>query len=94
MIIVKELIKNSSNLIQEGNYLVHSLALEKYEEEIDAYKKKKNLKNLTSPVAFFFLMNLGVSDDVFDNAYSFLTKILVSELIATKGDALLYIYLF
>ena len=92
MIIVKELIKNSSNLIQEGNYLVHSLALEKYEEEIDAYKKKKNLKNLTSPVAFCFLVKLGISDDVFDNAYSFITKFLDSDLIAIKGDALLDIY--
>ena len=74
MITVKELIKNSSNLIQDGNYLVHSLALEKYEEEIDAYKKKKDLKNLTSPVAFCFPVKLGISDDVFDNAYSFITK--------------------
>ena len=92
MIIVKELIKNSSNLIHEGNYLAHSLALEQYEKEINAYKKKKNLKNLTSPVAFCFLVNLGISDDVFDNAYSFLTKFFDSDLIATKGDALLDIY--
>ena len=52
MSIVRELIKNSSNLIEEGNFLAHSVTLDKYEDEINAYKKKKNIKNLTSPIAF------------------------------------------
>ena len=86
MSIVKELIINSANLIQEGNYQAHSITLEKYEDEINAYKKKKNLQNLTSPVAFCFLVNLGISDDVFDKAYSFLTKFFDRDLFAKKGN--------
>ena len=92
MNIVKELIKNSSYLIQEGNYQAHSITLDQYEEEINAYKKKNNLKNLTSPIAFCFLMNLGISDDVFNNAYSFITRFFDSDLIGTEGAALLDIY--
>ena len=86
MSIVKELIINSAHLIQEGNYQTHSIILEKYEDEINAYKKKKNLQNLTSPVAFCFLVNLGISDDVFDKAYSFLTEFFDRDLIAKKGN--------
>lgn len=92
MSIVLELVKKSSNLIQEGNYLAHSPTLDKYEDEINAYRKKKNLKNLTSPIAFCFLVNLGISDTVFDKAYSFLTEFFNIDLINTKGDNLLDIY--
>ena len=92
MSIVKKLIKNSFNLIQEGNYLAHSQTLDKYEDEINAYKKKKNLKNLTSPIAFCFLVNLGISDDLFDNAYSFVTKFFNSDLFSTNGKTLLDLY--
>ena len=86
MSIVKELIINSANLSQERNYQAHFITLEKYEDEINAYKKKKNLQNLTSPVAFCFLVNIGISDDVFDKAYSFLTKFFDRDLIAKKGN--------
>lgn len=92
MSIVGELIKNSSNLIQEGNFLAHSITLDKYKDEINAYKKKKNLKNLTSPVTFCFLLNLGIPDDLFDNAYSFLLKFFDSDLITTNDNDLLDLY--
>ena len=92
MSIVRELVKKSSNLIQEGNYLAYSPTLDKYVDEINAYRKKKNLKNLTSPIAFCFLVNLGISDDIFDKAYSFLTEFFNIGLIKTKGDKLLDIY--
>ena len=92
MSIVRELVKKSSNLIQEGNYLAYSPTLDKYVDEINAYRKKKNLKILTSPIAFCFLVNLGISDDIFDKAYSFLTEFFNIGLINTKGDNLLDIY--
>ena len=89
---VRELVKKSSNLIQEGNYLAYSPTLDKYIDEINAYRKRKNLKNLTSPIAFCFLVNLGISDDIFDKAYSFLTEFFNIGLNKTKGDKLLDIY--
>ena len=92
MSIVRKLVENSANLIQEGNYLEHSQTLDKYVDEINAYKKKKNLNNLTSPVAFCFLLNLGIADDLFDNAYSFLTKFFNIDLISTNGKTLLDLY--
>ena len=54
MSIVKNKIKNSFNLIQEGNHQAHSQTLDKYQDEIGAYKKKKNLKNLILQMAFVF----------------------------------------
>ena len=92
MKIVQELIRNSSNLIQEGNYLAHTPTLEKYEDEINAYKRKKNVKILASPIAFCFLVNLGISEDSFDNAYRFLTKYFDDDLIPVGENALLDLY--
>ena len=40
MIIIQELIKNASYLINEGNYMAHSPTLDRYEDEINAYKEK------------------------------------------------------
>ena len=92
MRIVQELIMNSSTIIQKGNYLAHTPTLDKYEDEIKAYKRKKKLKVLASPVTFCFLMNLGISEDLFDNAFLFLTKFFDDDLIATDEGPLLDLY--
>ena len=92
MRIVQELIMNSSTIIQERNYLAHTPTLDKYEDEIKAYKRKKKLKVLASPVTFCFLMNLGISEDLFDNAFLFLTKFFDDDLIATDEGPLLDLY--
>lgn len=92
MEIVQKLVENSSNLILKGNYQAHFLTVEKYQKEIEAYKEKKNLKKLTSPITFCFLVSLGLSDELFDNAYSFLNKYFNSDLNTTEGDKLLDLY--
>ena len=74
MELIKNLIKKSSDLILDGNYFAHELEYEQYEEEFQAYKREKKPKKLTSPFAFCFLINLGISDDLFDDSYSFLEK--------------------
>lgn len=93
MDIVLNLIKNSAKLIQEGNYFAHSRTLESYEDEINEYKKEKNLKNLTSPITFCFLVNLGISSDIFDDSYSFLSQNFDNDLTASDIKSLLGLYL-
>ncbi len=92
MEIVQKLVENSSNFILEGNYEGHFLIVDKFQKEIEDYKKKKNLKKLTSPIAFCFLVSLGISDELFDNAYSFLNKFFNKDLNTTEGDKLLDLY--
>ena len=91
--IVLNLIKNSAKLIKEGNYLAHSRTLDSYEDDINDYKKEKNLNNLTSPIAFCFLVNLGISPDIFDDAYSFLSQNFDSDLSTSDVKTLLGSYL-
>ena len=93
MLMVRKLIENSSDLILNGNDLAHSLTLDKYEieNEIQSYKEKKNLKKLNSPVAFCFLLNLGISDNELDEAYSFLINFFNRGL-PTEGSDLLDSY--
>ena len=91
--IVLNLIKNSAKLIKEGNYLAHSRTLDSYEDDINDYKKEKNLNNLTSPIAFCFLVNLGISPDIFDDAYSFLSQNFDSDLSRSDVKTLLGSYL-
>ena len=92
MEIVLELVKNSFNLIKEGNNLAHSLTLDLHKNELNAYKQKNNLKKLTSPIKFCFLISLRISDELFDNAYSFLIEFFNNDLSSIKGDNWLEIY--
>ena len=77
MKVVQDLIKCSSDLINEGNYLAHSITIEEYEKEIDNYKNEKNIEQIKSPVIFCFVYFLGISqkfDESFDNSYLFLRQ--------------------
>jgi hypothetical protein len=83
MSIVLDLIKSADNLIRKGNYFSHSRTLDVYEDEMINYKEKKKIKTLNSPVAFCFLLNLGISQSLFDKAYSFLNQYFDNDLIPT-----------
>ena len=41
MAVIQNLVKSSSDLIKEGNYLAHSITINQYDNEIEYYKKKK-----------------------------------------------------
>ena len=89
---VLNLINKSDDLLEQGNYLAHSRTLDYYENEINEYKKKKNLKNLVSPVAFSFLINLGIPDDSFFRAYSFLSQYFDNDLTPIDPETLFAVY--
>jgi hypothetical protein len=92
MSIVLDLIKSADNLIRKGNYFAHSRTLDVYEDEMINYKEKKKIKTLNSPVAFCFLLNLGISQSLFDKAYSFLNQYFDNDLIPTDQGTLLNSY--
>ena len=92
MSIVLDLIKSADNLIRKGNYFAHSRTLDLYEDEIINYKEKKQVKTLNSPVAFCFLLNLGISQSQFEEAYSFLDQYFDNDLIPTDQGTLLNSY--
>ena len=93
MEIVLELVKNSFNLIKEGNNLAQSLTLvDLHQNELNAYKQKNNLKKLTSPIKLCFLISLRISDELLENAYSFLIEFFNNDLSSIKGDNWLEIY--
>jgi len=90
--LIKNLLEKSSDLIQQRNELVYNVTLEKYDEEIQVYKDKKGHKTLPSPLIFCFLVSMGISNDLFDNAYSFLIKFFDRNLKAVDGKELLDLY--
>jgi hypothetical protein len=92
MDLIQKLIEKSWDLNQQGNFYSHSITLEKYEDEINVYKKKKNLKTLPSPLAFCFLISLGISGDLFDESYSFLTQFFNSNLKVEKEKLFLDLF--
>lgn len=92
MELIINLVKRASDLILDGNYFAHSLTLEKYKEEFEAYKIKKKVKEISSPLALCFVINLGLSDDLFDNAYLFLKKFFNFYLKADDNNDLLELY--
>jgi hypothetical protein len=92
MNLVKILIEKSTSLILGGNDLAHHVEIEDYQEEIKAYKEEKNIKKLTSPLAFCLLISLGIPDDLFDNAYSFMEEYFDSELEMEYEENLLDLY--
>ena len=92
MEVIKNLVKSSSDLICEGNYLAHSITISEYENEIDYYKKEKKLEQIQSPVIFCFVYFLGISqkfDDLFENSYTFLRLFFNRNLKSTKSKDLL-----
>ena len=93
MNLIKTLIEKSTSLILEGNNLAHQIEIEDYQEEIKTYKKEKNIKKLTSPLAFCLLISLGISNDIFDDAYSFMNEYFDSELDIEYEENLLDLYL-
>ena len=68
------MLEKSSDLIKQGNDLAHNVTLDKYNEEILEYKGEKGIKALESPIAFCFLISMGIADDLFDDAYTFLIQ--------------------
>ena len=92
MNLVKILIEKSTSLILGGNDLAHHVEIEDYQEEIKAYKEEKNIKKLTSPLAFCLLISLGIPDDLFDDAYSFMEEYFDSELEMEYKENLLDLY--
>ena len=92
MEVIQSLVKRSSDLICEGNYLAHSITISKYENEIDYYKKEKKLEQIQSPVIFCFVYFLGISqkfDDTFENSYTFLRQSFNRNLKSAKSEDLL-----
>ena len=92
MEVIKKLVKSSSDLICEGNYLAHSITISEYENEIDYYKKEKKLEQIQSPVIFCFVYFLGISqkfDDLFENSYTFLRLFFNRNLKSAKSKDLL-----
>ena len=95
MKVVQDLIKRSSDLINEGNYLAHSITIEEYEDEIENYKNEKNIEQIKSPVIFCFVYFLGISqkfDESFDNSYLFLRQNFNRNLKSPKSKNLLENY--
>ena len=80
MNLLKQLIENSSELIQKGNNYAHTLTLEKYESQMESYKKGMKKNNLSSPLIFCFLMTLEISGNLFNEAYLFLTEFFDAEM--------------
>ena len=96
MKIAQDLVKYSSSLINEGNYLVHSIIIEDYENEMENYKEEKNIQQIKSPVIFCFVYFLGISDrfdESFENSYSFLKKYFTRNIRSLKSENLLENYL-
>ena len=90
--VIKNLVKSSSDLINEGNYLAHSITLSEYENEIECYKKEKKVEQVKSPVIFCFVYFLGISkkfDDLFENSYNFLRLSFNRNLKSAKSKDLL-----
>jgi len=95
MKVVQDLIKCSSDLINEGNYLAHSITIEEYEDEIENYKHEKNIEQIKSPVIFCFVYFLGISqkfDESFDDSYLFLRQNFKRNLKSLKSKNLLENY--
>ena len=96
MKIIQDLLKYSSDLINKGNYLTHSITIEEYENEIKNYKEEKKIKQIQSPVIFCFVYFLEISeqyDESFDNSYSFLNQCFTRNLRSFKSKNLLENYL-
>lgn len=72
--VLQSLIKSSSNLIGKDNNSAHSLTIEKYQNEMIKYKEKNNLDNIDSPTLFCFLVSLNISQDLFEDSFTFLKK--------------------
>ena len=92
MKVIKNLVKSSSDLINEGNYLAHSITISEYENEIECYKQEKKLEQVKSPVIFCFVYFLGISqefDDLFENSYNFLRLYFNRNLKSAKSKDLL-----
>ena len=90
--IIKNMVENSSDLIQQGNDLAYNVTLDKYNEEIQDYKEEKGIKTLESPLAFCFLISIGIADNLFDDAYSFLIQFFDKNLKAFDGIEFLDLY--
>lgn len=72
--VVQTLLESSSQLLDDGNYFAHTLFLENFSKDMEAYKAKKKLDEINSPEIFCFLTNLGLSGSSFDESFSFLSK--------------------
>lgn len=95
MDVIKNLVKSSSDLINEGNYLSHSIIISEYDKEIKYYKQEKNLEQIKSPIIFCFVKFLGISqkfDDLFENSYNFLRLFFNQNLKSDKTKDLLENY--
>jgi len=95
MNLIQNLIKKSSNLLNQGNRFAHHILIKKFQYEIEEYKERNNLDRLSSPNLFCLLLNLGISydaDETFEDSYSFLKNYFTRNLRKPLSDNLLDSY--
>ena len=95
MEIVKDLLLKSSNSLNKGNKYAHSFSIDEYQNEMEKYKKEKNLDKINAPISFCFITNLGVSnkfDESFEESYSFLKTFFNRNFKSTKPKNFLELY--
>ena len=91
--VLQSLLKGSSNLIGKDIHSAHSLIIEKYQNEMIKYKEKNNLDNIDSPTLFCFLVSLNISQDLFEDSFTFLKKYFNDYLKAKNSKGTLESYL-
>lgn len=72
MDIIQNLILSSFNSLEEGNRFAHSIIMDNFEKDMEEYKRKNNLKSLSSPEIIVFLLGLGIEENYFDDCAKFL----------------------
>ena len=78
--IVQNLIEKSFNLLKRGNDMAHSLIIDNYNDEIHEYKVKNNLDTVDYPAIFCFLIELGITEEYFEDSFCFLKKFFDNDL--------------
>ena len=91
--VIQKLITSSSDLLNEGNFFAHYLIIDNYEEEIKAYKNKKNLDKIDFPMTFCYLISLNIPQEYFEDSFAFLKKYFNKKLKPKNGDNILESYL-
>ena len=68
------MIEKSFKSLQVGNHDAHSLTIDLYQNGIQRYKNNKHITYMDNPELFCFLYGLEISDDYFDDSFSFLNE--------------------
>lgn len=91
--VIQKLITSSSDLLNEANFFAHYLIIDNYEEEIKAYKNKKNLDKIDFPMTFCYLISLNIPQEYFEDSFAFLKKYFNKKLKPKNDDNILESYL-